>query len=154
MTNAILSPARLEIRHVYAVPRERVFRAWTNPEALRCWFGASPAYTTPVSEVDLRVGGRFRIGMQGPDNPQPHVAGGEYRVVDPPARLVFTWRWETPDPDEPTMLVSLDFHDRQGKTELVLVHERFISDDQRDQHATGWRACLDNLARAIERGDC
>jgi uncharacterized protein YndB with AHSA1/START domain len=153
MSNSQLSPARLEIRRFYSVPRERVFRAWTDPNALRRWFGVSPAHATPVSEVDLRVGGRYRIGMQGPDDPQPQVASGEYREVSPPARLVFTWRWETPDPNEPTMLVSLDFHDRQGQTELVLVHERFLSDAQRDVHAAGWQGCLDNLALALGRDD-
>ncbi len=149
MTSPSLSPARLEIRRRYAVPRERVFRAWTNPVALRQWFGASPAHTTPVSEVDLRVGGRYRVGMLGPDDEQPSVAGGEYYEVTPPSRLVFTWRWETPNPDEPTMLVSLDFIERDGQTELILVHERFVTDAQRDLHAAGWEGCLASLGRAL-----
>lgn len=79
----------LQIKRTFAAPREKVFQAWTDPAALKRWFGPSDDFSTPVAEVDLRVGGRYRIHMKSPDG-QPHTVHGVYREVTPPAKLVFT----------------------------------------------------------------
>jgi glutathione S-transferase len=100
---------------------------------------------TPVAEVDLKVGGRYRIHMQAPDG-TVHKVTGTYQVVDPPQRLVYTWQWETaPEPSE--TLVTVEFHERgAGKTEVVLTHERFPNAEQRDRHQHGWTGCLEKFA--------
>ena len=54
---------------------------------LRQWFAVAEGYTTPIAEVDLRVGGRYRLGMQAPDNDDLMVAAGAYREVTRPERL-------------------------------------------------------------------
>jgi uncharacterized protein YndB with AHSA1/START domain len=126
----------LQLRRTLAVPADRVWRALTDPAALAAWFWPERFATTV--EVDLRVGGRYRI-----DGPGVGLAvAGEYVTVDPPRRLVFTWRWDG-EPDE--TLVTFELTPGEAGTELVVVHERFTDDAQRDDHVKGWSDCLDRL---------
>lgn len=134
--------ATLRLRRTFPAPPERVFRAWTDPEALKRWSGPG-AFTTPLAEVDLRVGGAFRIHMRAPDGTE-HRVRGVYREVAPPARLVYTWQWETEV--APETLVTVEFHDRGGATEVVLTHERFPDEKTRTDHEQGWSACFEKLA--------
>ncbi len=152
MANQIASPiTALTIRRTLAAPREKVFRAWTDPEALKKWFRVAEEYTTPIAEVDLRVGGRYRLGMQAPDGGPVLLVGGTYREISPPERLVFTWRSETADESELETLVTVEFHERGESTELVLTHEGFADEARREQHSAGWQGCLEGLARALPR---
>ncbi len=86
----------LEVSRTVAAPRETVFQAWTDPEILTKWWRVDAGWSTPIAEVDLRVGGRYRLGMFEPGKDGPYVVGGEYREVTPPEKLVFTWIWEGP----------------------------------------------------------
>src|SRR5574337_121420 len=83
---------RVQLHRVFSAPPERVFRAWTTPEELKRWH-APPPLTCIFAEVDLRIGGRFRIGMRAPDGTE-HWVGGVFRVIEPPRKLSCTWRWE------------------------------------------------------------
>jgi uncharacterized protein YndB with AHSA1/START domain len=135
------------MERTFDAPRERVFDAWTNPELLRRWWGSQPDWTSPAAELDLRVGGRYRLSMQGPSGPA-HSVVGEYRAIERPSRLVYTWSWEGDPPEmdgSAGTLVTVDFHDEGLRTRVVLVHERFATDSARDLHAGGWTGCLDNL---------
>ncbi len=144
-------PTKLRVTRLFAAPRARVFRAWTRPEALKKWFRVADGFTTPIAEVDLRVGGGYRLGMQPPDSDTPLIVRGVYREIQPPERLVFTWRWEGSPEAVPETLVTLEFLERGDQTEVVLTHERFADAEARDQHAGGWEGCLDGLAQAIAR---
>ena len=157
----------LRIRRTLDAPRELVFRAWTQPEMLRRWWGIEAGFTTPIAEVDLRVGGRYRIGMQAPGQDMVLVVGGTYREVTPPARLVYTWAWEKPQmastlevpPEmEPMMggqetLVTVEFHDRGRTTELVLTHQNFPDQQTRDQHIEGWSKMLPRFGDFLKAGN-
>ena len=133
----------LEIRRTFGAPRKRVFAAWTSPKELKHWHAPGP-FVTPVAEVDLRVGGGYRIHMRGPDGTE-HRVFGTYREVDPPRRLVYTWSWET-DPEVQDTVVTVEFHDLGAFTEVVLRHEGFPSAAKREQHDGGWGGCLDKLS--------
>jgi uncharacterized protein YndB with AHSA1/START domain len=101
---------------------------------------------TVAADVDLRVGGRYRIVMQEPSGAQ-HRVGGVYREIVPNAALVFTLAWEsTPERES---LVSLRFDRAEGGTRLTLIHEQFADDDARDRHAEGWEGCLAMLERSL-----
>ncbi len=141
---------RLCIRRTFPVPREQAFRAWTEPEELRKWFGVAEGYTTPIAQVDLRVGGRYRFGMQPPNSEQVLVAEGIYREITRPEKLVFTWRWETQNAATPYTLVTLEFFARGDMTEMILTHEGFASEPERDQHQEGWQGCINRLATTME----
>jgi uncharacterized protein YndB with AHSA1/START domain len=137
----------LRVSRTFDAPRERVFRAWTHPDNLRRWWGISEGYTAPITEVDLRVGGRYRLGMQAPDSDQVNVVSGVFREIEPPERIVFTWSWESEDQQasygEQATVVTLEFHDRDGSTELVLTHEYFPDEDTCNQHRMGWTTMLE-----------
>ena len=141
----------LQTRRTFPARLEVVFRAWTEPAALRQWFAVAEGYTTPVAEVDLRVGGRYRLGMQAPDSDRLMVATGAYREVSPPEKLVFTWRWESAPRDEPDTLVTVEFRQRDDATEVVLTHSLFPGAAERDMHLEGWQGCLNSLESVIHR---
>ena len=136
----------LEVKRTFSAPREKVFRAWTEPEVLKRWFGPSDEFSTPVANVDLRVGGAFRLQMRSPEG-KTHTAVGIYREVQPPEKLVFTWSWE--ENDLPETLLTLEFRDLGEETELVLTHELFPSAHDRDEHKKGWTGCLVHLASKL-----
>jgi len=139
--------ATLVLTRTFAAPREEVFRAWTDPEALKKWWAAGPGFTTPIAEVDLRVGGRYRLGMKAPDQELPYVVGGTYRAIHRPARLVYTWVWE--GTDGPETLVTVEFRTLGSSTEVILTHEFFPTDEARKGHEMGWGSCLDGLAKIL-----
>ncbi len=154
MTQPTVSPTfTVNLHKVLRASPERVYRAWTQPEELRRWFAAGEGYTTPIAEVDLRVGGRFRVGMQAPDSSQLSVASGVYEEIVPGARLVFTWQWEHEGPAAPTTRLTLEFRPHAEGTELILIHERLVDPTMRDQHTRGWHACLASLERLVSKGD-
>ena len=145
-TEATRSQHSLEIRRTFSAPRDRVFNAWTRPEELKKWSAPGPM-KTPLAEVDLKIGGRYRMVMRGPDG-EEHRVSGVYKQVDPPKRLVYTWKWEQP-PDAPETTVTVEFHDLGSRTEVVLRQEGFRSIDEQGRHEQGWNGCLDKLASAL-----
>lgn len=149
MASTDTAPARrLQVRRVFEAPPERLFRAWTTPEELRRWHAPGPL-TCVLAEIDLRVGGRYRIHMREPDGKE-HRVGGAYRVIDPPRKLSFTWQWETKhmNNDLRETLVTIEFLPRGKGTELVLTHEGFATEEDRTSHESGWSAILEKLASA------
>ena len=119
---------------------------WTTPEEIKRWKGPGER-TTPVVEVDLRVGGAYRIHMRTPDGSEVRLVG-VYREVDPPKKLVYTWSWET-SPEMGETLVTVEFLERGRATDVVLKHELFPTDEARGKHEHGWTASLDKLAKIL-----
>lgn len=142
----------LVVRRTIRAPRERVFRAWTTPEDLRVWWRTSPAHTPALAEIDLRPGGAWRLGMTGPSG-ATYVATGVFRVVEPPLRLVYTWRWVAPEPASTESLVTVEFHESAGATEVVVSHAGLPDAAVRRSHGEGWTACATSLARLLESAD-
>jgi len=134
----------VRIVRIIDAPRDDVFRAWTEPERIRRWWGPGE-FTCPEAEVDLRPGGSYRLSMQ-PTAGDPFIVGGTYREVDPPARLVYTWRWETgPAADGSESLVIVEFHARGEQTELVLTHTEFPEGHGPAPYQMGWEGGLDKF---------
>jgi uncharacterized protein YndB with AHSA1/START domain len=134
----------LDVSKTIAAPRTRVFAAWTDPELVKLWFAPGDMTVGDV-KVDARVGGSYRIVMQGAD--MTPTAVGEYKEIVTNERLVFSWQWEG-DPSQPT-LVTVTFHDVEGGTRVDLKHERLSSEESRARHEHGWIGCLENLAKKI-----
>jgi uncharacterized protein YndB with AHSA1/START domain len=129
----------LVVRRFIPVPRERVFAAWLDPTSLAQWM--RPGITTDSTvEVDPRVGGKFRIVMRQGKEKFEHT--GEYLTIQPPARLAFTWISQATD-HKPTE-VTIEFHERQDGTELVLTHRRLPA-TQVESHRSGWTDILREL---------
>lgn len=127
--------ARLVLTRVYPVAPEKVWRAWTDPQALARWFGPGAADSVSRAELDLRVGGRYRIVFGAPDGSE-HEASGVYTEVVPLRRLVFTWiRRGMPEADSQVTIELRPFDDG---TELSFRHEQFRDVAVRDDHEGGW----------------
>lgn len=126
----------LHLRRTLSHPPERVWRAFTDPTVLAAWFW--PTRFVTKAEIDLRVGGHYRIDAPGVGM----AVSGVYLQIEPPARLAFTWRW---DSDSEETVVNVAFVPTETGTELVITHERFAGDGDRDNHAQGWEDCLDRL---------
>jgi uncharacterized protein YndB with AHSA1/START domain len=151
MANPTLEPATvLKMKRTIRTTREKAFQAWTDPSQLKKWFAVSEGFTTPIAEVDLRVGGRYRLGMKAPGDNPVLIVGGVYKEIKPHKKLVFTWRWETPDPNEPKTLVTVEFFEQDEVTEVKLTHELFMDVASRDKHGEGWAGCFDHLERLFE----
>lgn len=139
------SDVELHIRRTFSASPAEVFEAWTRPEHLKRWWGMNDKFTTPIAEVDLRVGGRYRLAMKPPDNDDLYIVSGTFLEVNPPHRLVYTWTWENAHEAETT--VTVVFHEREGATEVVLTHGPFEAAPRRDRHAAGWDGCLTRLTK-------
>jgi len=139
----------LRLKRIFNAPRDRVFRAWTDPKELKRWCAPTEEYTTPIAEVDLRVGGKYRIGMKPGNQEVMYVATGVYREVKPPEKLVFSWSWEG-EPQSRETLVTLEFRDIGKSTELILLHEFFPDEATREKHNEGWIGCLNQLATRLK----
>jgi uncharacterized protein YndB with AHSA1/START domain len=139
--------ATLRLTRTFAAPRKKVFRAWTDPEELKKWWGPE-GYATPTAEVDLRVGGKYRLGMMKLPKGDIFYLSGTYREVRPPERLVYTWVWEG-SPELSEMLVTVEFRARGKETEIHVTHELFPTAKAREDHEKGWSSCLDRLAKAL-----
>jgi uncharacterized protein YndB with AHSA1/START domain len=141
------SKPSLTLSRRYASPPARVFAAWTEPALIAQWWQPRPAAAPTQAEIDLRVGGRYRIVMQATDGETLDV-GGEYQVVETDRRLVFTWAWaSTP---QRVSLVTVDFAADGDGTLLTLTHERFFDAAARDGHRGGWTTLLGTLALDLD----
>jgi uncharacterized protein YndB with AHSA1/START domain len=115
-TLKVTTPTEREIvlTRVFDAPRALVFDAFTKPELLRRWFGPR-GWSLAVCEVDLRVGGRWRFVLRGPDGAEMGM-GGVYREIVPPERDVHT---EAFDDYPGESLVTGVFDEEGGKTTLT-----------------------------------
>ena len=133
----------LVIRRLLRVPRERVFAAWLDPASVAQWMKAGKA-ASATAELDPRVGGKFRIVMQHAGRDVEHT--GEYRVIEPPSLLSFTWISDHTG-NRPT-LVTVELQERGGGTELTLTH-RDLPDHEVDNHRRGWTGIVAELDRTL-----
>lgn len=140
----------LELTCELDAPCEQVFRALTEPAALATWWGPS-GFTTPGIELDLRVGGGYRFGMQPPEGELFHLAG-EFIEIDPPSLLAYTFRWEEPDPDDRETVVRLSLDEIGSGTRVSLWQGDFATNARLTLHTDGWTDSFVKLRRLFEAG--
>ncbi len=137
----------LEIERTLPRRPPAVFAAFTDPNELAKWWGPE-GFRVPRIEFDPRVGATYRIEMQPPEGGPFHLTG-EFREVDPPSRLAFTFAWEPPDPDDVTTLADLSFHDLRGSTGVAFTQGPFKTEERRALHQGGWSESFDKLERLL-----
>jgi uncharacterized protein YndB with AHSA1/START domain len=140
------SDLSIHLEKVLPAPPVRVFAACVEPEKLAEWWGPA-GFTTPSLELDVRSGGRYRITMQPPHGDAFHLRG-EFREVDPPRRLVYTFVWEEPDPDDQETVVTLSFLGGEA-TKLVVDQGPFATEARRALHEAGWTESLERLEESV-----
>ena len=137
----------LHLEKVLRARPERVFAACVEPAKLAEWWGPA-GFTAPGLELDVRSGGRYRITMQPPEGEAFHLRG-EFRKVDPPRRLVYTFEWEPPDPDDRETVVTLSFLEHGEGTNVVLDQGPFATEARRALHEAGWTESLERLEKSL-----
>jgi uncharacterized protein YndB with AHSA1/START domain len=143
--------AAFRLQRTFAATPEEVFDAWTNPRVLERWWATQPSWTAPGCEVDLRVGGRYELRMLDDQTGEVHAVAGEYREVERPRRLVYTWCWQGGGGPHPghVSLVTVEFLAEGDATTVVLEHSGLASEESRRNHGVGWQATFANLARRV-----
>ena len=145
----------LVLTRLINAPREKVYRAWTDPELMKQWFAPKP-YTTPVVEIDVRPGGSAYIVMRGPDG-KDLPNRGVYLEVVPNEKLVSTdayvKAWEPSE--KPFMTLILTFEDEGGKTRYTARVRHWTVAD-RETHEKmgfheGWGLCTDQLEALVAK---
>ena len=134
------------VRH-YPVPREALYRAFTDPAELALWWGPE-GMDAPIVELDVRAGGAWRTCMRN-DEGELFCVGGEYLEVAPPERLVKTWAWEGGDWAGVVTTLTLEFLETDGGSELRLTHAGLADAEARGQHQGGWTSSLGCLERHL-----
>jgi len=139
--NGPFQNSTLQVRRVIPAPPDRVFTAWTNPSEIEKWWGPKNVRCLSA-EVDLRVGGQYRIANQTPDGTIVMIVG-VYEIIDRPNVLTYTW--STDEGTRSSERISVRFERHRLGTKVVLRHELISTTTLRDQHEQGWVGCLDGL---------
>lgn len=143
---ASTAPASIHVRRRIAAPAQMLFDAWLDPQSVAAWMLPFDTART-VAHTDPVVGGGFRIDMHQPDGIVfEHV--GKYLEIDPPRRLVFTWA--SPATQHKDSLVTIEFIESDGATEVSLIHEQ-LPEYMAQAHVGGWTSALDKLGARVER---
>lgn len=148
------------ITQIFDAPRELVFKAWTDPERVKRWWGPK-SFTSPVSKIDLRVGGSYLNCMRSPEG-EDYWSTGIYREIIEPERIVYTDSFSDAEGnlvpashygmsgDWPLeLLVTVTFEEHNGKTKLTLRHVGIPAGENRDLAKAGWNESFDKLAEYL-----
>jgi uncharacterized protein YndB with AHSA1/START domain len=150
MTTKTSEKTSLEIKRFINAPRARVYAAWTDPTQLKEWWGPESVRTRNLV-ADARVGGKYRWDLTNPEGEEMTVFG-EYRELVPGKRIVFTWKWDDDKNwEEHNSVVTVELSDRDGGTEVRLVHEKLPNEESRDRHNEGWNSVLDRLEKFFNK---
>ncbi len=146
--------ATVTLTRVFDAPRALVWKAWTDPKMMAQWFGPR-GFTTPVCELDVRVGGALRIVMRGPDG-NDYPMKGVFRDVAPPERLVFTNI--ATDRDGKHLLegeTAVTFVEKDDKTTLTMKAHAVglvsIAPQMLAGMEAGWTQTIDKLQDLVTR---
>ena len=152
---------RIVITRLFDAPRELVWKAWTDPEHFKRWWGPKD-YTSPYCEMDLRVGGKYINCMRSPEG-QEYWGTGVFLEIIPMERLVFTdcfadekgnvvpASYYGMSPDFPLeMLVTVTFEDLGGRTKMTLEHSGLPAGAAREGAQIGWAESFDKLAESLK----
>ena len=131
--NAKSTDDAIKIEVVIQAPAQRVFEAITDPRQRVEWWGVEGRFQVTHMESDLHPGGAWLMRGTG-DAGQPFTMRGEYRVVEPPRVLEFTW---IPDWPEPPTCVRFDLKEKDGTTTVRLTHSGFADAASRERYQ-GW----------------
>jgi uncharacterized protein YndB with AHSA1/START domain len=152
-TTAATTPTAASVRidrHYRAAP-EKVWRAWTDPQALSCWFGPGDGPSLVTADLDVREGGRFVLAFKTPDG-ETQQASGVYQAVEP-ERLRGLSGAGKGTPERVSRISIALSPAGDGGTDLSFVHDRFFDDHSRANHERGWQLFFVNLDRFVQQDE-
>ncbi|WP_211882531.1 SRPBCC family protein [Pseudarthrobacter albicanus] len=137
----------LELSPAFSAPRERIFAMLTDPAELAKWWGPR-GFGLPAAELELRAGGRYRFTMKPPDGEPFHLSGA-FLEIGPPGRLVYTFNWDEPAPDDTETVVTLMLHAHDGGTRVSLSQGLFATEERLALHRNGWTESFEKLREVL-----
>ena len=138
----------LRLTRHFDIPRERVFEAWTTPEALKRWW-CPPGWVPERIDVDLRPGGAYCFAMRQAGEKTTVSIEGRFVEVVRPERLAYTWNWNGAFDGMPETFVTVEFHGSAAGTDVVVTHENFPDVRLWHKHRTGWIDACDRMERTL-----
>ena len=153
---------KIVITRIFDAPRELVWKAWTEPERVKRWWGPKD-FTAPVIKIDFRVGGVYLYCMRSPEG-KDYWSTGVYREIVRLERIVSTDSFADENgnvvpatyygmsEDWPLqLLVTVRFDEHEGKTKLTLRHAGLPAGESRDLTESGWNESFDKLAEYLAK---
>lgn len=147
MTATLQKIEPLVMTRQFAAPPERVYAAWTTPALFSQWFGP-PGGAVTRCEMDAKVGGRWRTEMRMPEG-QTYGASGEFKVLEPPKRIVLSWVWDDRPAGAPDMEIDITLAAQGAGTAMTFTQTGFRSEEQRGRHTQGWTPAFEKLAAVL-----
>ncbi|HEY3251392.1 MAG TPA: SRPBCC domain-containing protein [Ignavibacteria bacterium] len=151
----------LVITRIFDAPRELVWKAWTEPEHFKRWWGPKN-FTAPSSKMDLRAGGKYLHCMRSPDG-KDFWSTGVYREIVKPEKIVYTdsfadekgnavpaSHYGMPEDFPTEMVVTVTFEELEGKTKMTLVHSGMPKGEMCEMASGGWNQSFDKLAETLK----
>lgn len=143
--SATLADDELLITRTFDASAALLFELWTDVDHFTKWMGPE-GFDCPEATIDFRIGGKYRGMIRSKDHGD-NWFGGEYREIDPPHRLVFTWKWDEGPSAEVETLVTITFRDEaDGRATMTFHQSPFINVERRDAHIGGWNSLFNKLA--------
>jgi len=139
----------LRMARVVPAPRPTVWQMITDPDQLAKWWGPE-GFTAPSVNFEPRVGDSFRIAMQPPTG-EPFYLLGDFREVNPPFQLSYTFVWDPPDPNDRETVVTLSLHDSGERTQVQLTQGEFSTQERLELHENGWRESFVKLQALLSK---
>jgi uncharacterized protein YndB with AHSA1/START domain len=146
-TSVKVIPAVL-VERTFSVDRECVFNAWTDTNELKNWFFPENGYTVPFAEINLRKNTRYRIAIKDKGG-NTQLFGGIINQLVVPEKLCYTWAVNGGGTQQIKTLVSIDFIEKGGQTEVKLIHENFTDEKTRENYEKQWNYMFDQLAKYL-----
>ncbi|HET7025339.1 MAG TPA: SRPBCC domain-containing protein [Gemmatimonadales bacterium] len=133
-------------------PRQKVYEAWTRPELLKQWMGPQGTVVRSAT-ADGKVGGSYRVVMESTGEGMgaagsQWIVAGKYQELVPGEKVVLSWKWENGDATD--TLITVTLKEKDGGTEMTLLHERFANGDQVKSHEHGWTGSFEKMATLLQ----
>jgi uncharacterized protein YndB with AHSA1/START domain len=147
MTATLQKIEPLVMQRQFAAPPARLYAAWTDASLFRQWFGP-PGGSVTRCEFDAKVGGPWRFEMRGAEG-ATFGAGGVFKVLEPPKRIVLSWIWDDRPAGAPDMEIDSSLTPSGEGTAMTFRQTGFRSEEQRGRHTQGWTPAFDKLAALL-----
>lgn len=148
------------ITRIFDAPRELVWKAWTEPEHFKRWWGPK-TFTCPACKMDFRIGGRYHYCMRSADG-KDYWTTGIFREIVPLQKIVYTDSFADEKGNEvlpshygmqgewsKELIVTVTFEEHKGKTKMILRHTGIPSGPLSDGAKNGWNESFDKLAESL-----
>lgn len=139
----------VKIERLFNASVKNLWAIWTEPAFLYQWFGSDENGTVTSVNIDLAVGGKYRIAFMDSDGSN-HAASGEFIEIIPFAKLLYTWEWESEAGHISN--VQVEFIEKQEKTLLVFTHFN-LSPESMHKYLEGWNKAFDKIVKKILKAD-